>query len=228
MLKKITHVVSVALMPVLTAIGLLFTMSASAATFHGVEFPDGAISFVDSVVSYDPGYSGGNVPTSTYQDTTQALGIPNYPEGTNPEYVSLGAGGRIVLQFTDNSLTGSGNTDLDLWIFEIGPDVEDTFVDISKNGTDWVSVGKVFGSTSGIDIDAFGFDTSDFFSFVRLTDDINEGSTSGATVGADIDAVGAISSAPPVTTVPEPNSLLLIGIGFFAILYTKRLDIRFV
>jgi hypothetical protein len=101
-----------------------------------------------------------------------------------------------------------------LWIFEVGPDVEDTFVDISKDGANWFSVGKVAGATAGIDIDAYGFDTSDFFSYVRLTDDTDEGEQgNGQTVGADIDAVGAISSAPPVNQVPEPTTLALLGIA---------------
>ncbi len=189
-------------------------MSASADIFHGVDFPDGVASFADSVVSYNPAFGGGNVPSATFQDSSQALGAPNVPEGVDPEYVSLGAGGRIVLRFTNNSLTGSGNSNQDLWIFEIGPDVEDTFVDISKDGSDWFSVGKVTGATKGVDIDAFGFGTSDFFSFVRLTDDIALDAVTGTTVGADIDAVGAIASAPPVGTVPEPATLLLVATAF--------------
>ena len=210
-----------------TFIGLLLvTSSAAAIPFHGVEFPSGASSFADSVVSYDPTFGGGAAPAAAFQDTSQALGIPNYPEGTDPEYVSLGAGGRIVLRFTDNSLTGSGSAALDLWIFEIGPDVEDTFVDISKDGVTWTSVGKVFGATSGIDIDAFGFGTSDFFSYVRLTDDLAEGDRSGTTVGADIDAVGAISSAPPVITVPEPGLLALLALGLAAFCLQYRTSKR--
>ena len=199
-----------ALKPALACVALVFSVSASAEIFGGVEFPGGAASFADSVVSYNPAFGGGAVPTPTFQDASQALGAPNISTGTDPAYVSLGAGGRIVLRFTDNSLTGSGNANQDLWIFEIGPDVEDTFVDISKDGTTWFSVGAVTGSTRGIDIDAFGFGTSDFFSFLRLTDNIGLDATSGVTVGADIDAVGAISSAPPVTTVPEPATLLLV------------------
>jgi hypothetical protein len=79
-------------------------------------------------------------------------------------------------------------------VFEVGSDVEDTFVEISKDGQEWHSVGKVFGATDSIDIDAFGFTPSDEFSFVRLTDDPDEGGTTGETPGADIDAVGAISA----------------------------------
>jgi hypothetical protein len=203
---------------IIACIGLLVSASAQATIFGGVDFPDGAASFADSVVSYDPAFGGGAVPTAPYQVTSQALGIPDYP-GT-PGYVSLGAGGRIVLRFTDNSLTGSGNSALDLWIFEVGPDVEAMDVDISKNGADWFSVGTVSGSTAGVDIDAFGFGTSDFFSFVRLTDVKDLGATSGDTVGADIDAVGAISSAPPVN-VPEPATLALLGIGLAAVGYQR-------
>jgi len=182
--------------------------------FHGVEFPGGAASFADLVVSYDPIIKSGE-PTAPYRNSSEALGIPNVGDSGVPiGYVSLSDGGSITLRFTDNSLTGSGTNAMDLWIFEIGPDVEDTFVEISKDGNTWYSVGKVFGSTSGIDIDAFGWNQTDFFSYIRLTDDTNEGAQSGATVGADIDAVGAISSAPPVTNpVPEPSTLLLLGSG---------------
>ena len=211
-----------AVKPALACLGLLFSVSATAEIFHGIDFPGGVASFADSIVSYNPAFGGGAVPTAPFQDASQALGAPNFPEGADPEYVSLGAGGRIVLRFTNNSLTGSGNSDQDLWIFEIGPDVEDTFVDISKDGSTWFSVGKVTGATKGVDIDAFGFGTSDFFSFVRLTDDIALDSTSGPTVGADIDAVGAIASAPPVTTVPEPATLLLVATAFAAGAFRRR------
>lgn len=192
---------------------MLFSLvgSARADLIGGVEFPGGLSSFADAVVSCNPAISASGQPTAPYRDCAQALGAPNVSSpGIN--YVSLGDGGSIVLRFLDNSLTGSGNADKDLWIFEIGPDVEDTFVWISGNGTDWSSVGKVTGSTRGIDIDAYGFGIGQYFSFVRLLDDTNEGDQSGSTVGADIDAVGAISSAPPVS-VPEPGVLLLVLLG---------------
>jgi hypothetical protein len=198
-------------------------VSAGPITVGGVEFPQGLSSFADQLVSFDPVIKSGQ-PTEPYLDGSQALGVADVSSG-GIRYVSLGDGGSITLRFTDNSLTGSGSSGLDLWIFEIGPDVEDTFVEISKNGSLWHPVGKVFGATSGIDIDAYGFGVLDFFSYVRLTDDTNEGDQSGSTVGADIDAIGAISSAPPVDPgdpVPEPATLLLFGTGLIGARFFRR------
>ena len=190
----------------------------------GTDFPQGAISFADTLVSLT--YTA-SLPSLPHRGGFNALGLPNYT-GVNScanqaacTFVSLGSGGSIVLRFDDNKLTGSGSGGadgvLDIWIFEVGPNVEDTFVDISKDGVTWSPVGKVFGSTAGIYIDAFGFTTADLFGFVRLTDDLVEGGGgSGGTVGADIDAVGAISTVrtpPPTTTIPEPASLALLGIS---------------
>lgn len=182
----------------------LTPQAAKAVLIGGVEFPQGAISFADEVTAYSVG--GGGV-ASANQNSSLAVGVPNGP------FVSLGDGGSIILRFTNNLLTGSGNSDLDLWIFEVGPDVEDTFVAISKDGINFTDIGKVFGATSGIDIDAFGFGTGDQFAFVRLIDDTNEGQQSGASTGADIDAVGAISTVPVVIDVPEPASLGLLAGG---------------
>jgi hypothetical protein len=196
----------------------MLSTNAGAVIYGGVDFPDGAVSFADAVADFSPVIQAGQ-PTAQHLVPERALGIPDDPSGTSAGagYVSLGDGGSITLQFTDNSLTGSGNTDPDLWIFEVGPDIEDTFVEISKNNVDWFSVGAVTGSTQGVDIDAFGWGVLDFFSFVRLTDDPDKDGQTGATVGADIDAVGAISSAPPVPQVPVPAAVWLFGsalIGF--------------
>ena len=101
-------------------------------------------------------------------------------------------------------------------MFEVGPNVEDTFVDISVDGMNWNAVGKVFGSTAGIDIDAFGFGVVNQFGYVRLTDDPAEGGGgSGGTVGADIDAVGAISTVR--TPMPEPTTIALLVLGLLTL-----------
>lgn len=176
---------------VLASVALL----ALGAEFGGVEFPDGEASFADEVASYDPEIENGE-PEEVHRDPDNALGPPDCPEDVTPDTrpvcsVSLGSGGSITLEFTDNVLAGSGTSDADLWVFEVGPDVEDTFVEISADGEQWEDVGKIGGSVAGVDIDAFGFGPDDEFRFVRLTDDPDEGADDGVTVGADIDAVGA-------------------------------------
>ena len=187
----------------------------------GTDFPQGAVSFADQVVRYDPTILNGQ-PTLPNRGSDKALGAPDYDGdpcnvAAQCQSVSLGDGGSITLRFVDNALTGSDSPAFDLWIFEVGPDIEDTFVEISTDGASWSSVGKVFGSTAGIDIDAFGFGASSTFNYVRLTDDTNEGQQTGDSVGADIDAIGAISTIP----VPEPASLALLLLGTTA-LATRR------
>ena len=145
--------------------------------------------------------------------------------------VSLGDGGLIELEFTDNLLTNSGNADFDIHIFEVGPDVEDTFVAIKPTAataillipaiydadTDgYYEIGKVAGATSSIDIDAhFPAAPAGTYTFeaVQLIDDTAEGGQTGDTVGADIDSVGAISSrfVEPPTTTPVAGELLALN-----------------
>ena len=159
--------------------------------YGGVNFPAGASSFADRVLEYDPAFGGGPVPDITSQDARQILGVPDLGD------VSLGNGGRIIVRFLDNRLTGSNDSQPDLWIFEVG-EAESTFVEISKNGTRWFSVGTATGFASGIDIDEFGFGKGHHFAFVRLTDDGDSGGGAPFVQGADLVAVGASSSAPPI------------------------------
>lgn len=189
-----------------SACGALLVAAAcgsQASVIGGVEFPGGPSSFADAVIGYTPVLTGGQPPLPD-RNPARALGVPDYDgvactDAATCTSVSLGQGGSLTLEFVDNRLTGSGSDALDLWIFEVGPDVEDTYVAISRDGVTYFDVGKVFGATAGIDIDAFGFGLADEFRFVRLLDDRLEGGVSGA----DIDAVGAISSRR-VGTLPVP------------------------
>ncbi len=205
----------------LAAIGLTVALSggASAATIGGIEFPDGAASFADSVFSYTPGsgFSG----SAPCQNSANALGVPDF-SSSGPDcngYVSLGQGGTLILQFTDNALTTSGNSDADLHIFEIGPAVEAMMISISTNATDWIDLGTLSGQPTSIDIDGVaGVVTGTAYSYVRIIDDASSGPGAGVFSGADIDAVGAISSteAPPAVPLPASGVLLLGAFGAFA------------
>lgn len=189
----------------------------NAEVFGGIEFPQGRSSFADEVIRYVPLFGGGPGPTEpTAMNSTSSLGVTDYPPGGSvgtPGAVSLGKGGLLELRFVNNLLTNSASPNRDVYIFEVGPQVEDTFVAIrplpetaallgnpsahDANGDGFYEIGKVFGSTASIDIDAIfpGFPAGTLrFDAVQLIDDPAEGATTGPTVGADIDAVGAISS----------------------------------
>ena len=151
---------------------------------RAVTFPFGAASFADRVEERKQG----NPPSTakTHTDPNNTLGVPDYKGGIGS--LSLGNNGSVTVEFTDNYLVDMEGPDL--WIFEIGPAVESTKLAISKDGRNWIEIGTIKGSTSGIDIAPF-VKRGDRFSFVRVTDNNNGG---GSYAGADIDAIGAIGS----------------------------------
>jgi len=186
----------------LAAAAFLTTTHAHAVLIGGIEFPDGATSFADSVVSYTPGPDVG----AGWNDPADALGIPD------GSATSLGDDGVLVLRFTDNSLTTSGDGTPDLHIFEIGGVTEYMNVDISTDAMTWIDLGNVLGQPTSIDIDAIaGVTPGALYSYVRLTD-VAPNQTGSPYGEADIDAVGAISSGQAVN-VPEPGVLTLVAIG---------------
>jgi len=163
----------------------------------------GKLGYAEVVTNFSPVISGGG-PIACNLDASKTLGAPDTlvdnPPGTCCAAVTttatLGVGGSITLEFTSISISGNGSPEPDLWIFETGPDVEDTFVELSANGVTWFSVGKVFGATSSLDIDQYGYGPLNLFRYIRLTDDPAEGEITGCSVGADIDAVAALAPNP--------------------------------
>ncbi len=205
------------------------TQPASAFTLRGIEFPLGEASFADEVVDYNKVYANGlskekayaknwKASAQAFDDPNSVLGIANsswkghHMTIDQRDDYSLGKGGSITVKFTDNFLVGSDDDKDDLWIFEAGGLVEGMYVDISKDGETWFSLGEIGGTQhAGFDLDAFGFTSDDTFSYVKVTDNGRNRYGQGW-AGADIDAIGAISSKD----VPEPTSLLgLMAMGGF-------------
>lgn len=159
---------------------------------HGgkIKLPLGDISFADKVISYTPGLPA---PIPENSKPNDALGKPDFVEATVSGFVSLGTGGELTVAFTDNALVNIEGPDL--YIFEVGRYVEETFLYVSRNGKTWKNVGKISGGNALIDI---GDSTKpgEIFTYVKLVD----AATSLKKVdkmwpGADIDAVAAIGSA---------------------------------
>ena len=181
---------------------------ADPATFGGVLFPGGSISFADSVVNFAPGTGV----SPGFNNPNRALGAP---DSLNPNdepidgafTTSLGNGGSLTLAFVDNFLTGSGDARPDLIVFENGA-VESVRVEISRDGVTFTNVGIVGGVTKTIDIDQFGFGPQDRFTFVRLTD-LRQGNQTSGPAGADIDAVGALSTAPADSYIPGSQGIVV-------------------
>ena len=86
-------------------------------------FGDG-LSFADEVLEYT-----GDCPNNAADDPESAIGMPNYGYSDHSSYVSL-AGGYIKLAFTNNTLVNSGDSDPDLFVFEVGPAVESSFIEL--------------------------------------------------------------------------------------------------
>ena len=156
---------------------------------ESVRFALGAVAFADRVARFRPTQELNDA----YADPRQAIGAPDYGTDRCPSgdecYLTLTPGGVVVFEFTNNTLyDGPGD---DIAIFEIGPDVEATTVEISVDGRDYLRLGRVEGSSALLDIDGRGRPGAQY-RFVRLTDDPDQGGRGGSTPGADLDAVGAI------------------------------------
>ena len=149
-----------------------------------VYLPLGELSFADAVVAY-------HHPLLLTQQVKNVIGEPDVLQGFDLHDItgihSLGLGGSITVQFTDNALTDVNGPDL--YIFEIGQ-IEPTDLEISKDGKEWIHVGKIDGGVAEVDISPF-VEKGELFYYVRLTDLKME----SGLPGADVDAIAAIGAA---------------------------------
>ncbi|RMA56245.1 OmpA family protein [Ulvibacter antarcticus] len=155
--------------------------------YESIYLPLGKISFADKLVSYRV---GSPPPIQKYRDSLQCLHEPNYKNYRVGDFTSLGCGGTLTVEFTDNGFMNLKG--YDLYIFEVGPSREPALIEISQNGIDWIYAGKISGGKSSIDLSKAGIDSETVFYFLRVTD--QESVCKSKSAGADIDAIGAINS----------------------------------
>ncbi|MFT3712126.1 MAG: OmpA family protein [Archangium sp.] len=148
-----------------------------------ITFPLGEVSFADEVVAQDFGKKG--LSEKYQRPTSELLGKPDKKSFT------LGCGGSITVRFTDNAVVDLPNAP-DLYIFEDGPKVEATELELSVDGVSWVKVGRIEGGTAEIDL-AGKVPSEEIYQWARLTD--LESACNAQWPGADIDAIGAMGSA---------------------------------
>lgn len=244
LLKKTSLFSMIVLLSILPLVILTLALT-QVQTFQGLKFPQGGISFADEVVYYkrDTHSAPFELTSSQGHDNPlEALGIPNAQSGHRffffgqpPKAVQLGPGGILSLKFTDNLLSGNGNSDSDLWVFSSQPLTSPLAVSISQDGTVWHGVGYVDAQQSGVDLDRWGWGNRDFFSYVRLINDFSPESLTPKIQPVAIDAVGAISSIKIIPSqtgwLPQLSPLtrsvlflLLLFSGIFGVRYGWKLN----
>jgi hypothetical protein len=122
-----------------------------------------------------------------HQDPQGSIGAPNGDEPADGIFsLTLGKDGVLIVGFNIYITDGTGQ---DIYIFETGPDVEATKVEVSADLENWVYVGDANGSLSGVDING-KVPAGAKYKYVRLTD--LRTAPSSSYPGAEIDAVAAL------------------------------------
>ncbi|MBO5574125.1 MAG: hypothetical protein J5947_07785 [Clostridium sp.] len=143
--------------------------------------------FAEEVIYFEHGNPWTSDPDN--QDPNLTLGLPdssNASESTGD--LCLGDRGTIVVRLGLPFYDGEGN---DLYIFEVGPNIEETKVSVSNDLSTWYDIGTAEGRTAGLDL-AGKVPEGMAFSFVCLTD--GDAKSDGSYPGADIDAVCGLNT----------------------------------
>ena len=142
--------------------------------------------FASEVISFTPGDPWKEAGSSN-TDPQIALGLPDADDSNSSTGdLCLGGSGVLVLGFDVAIFDGSGD---DLYVFEVGNNVEDTQVEVSEDLVTWYDVGVATGRTAGVDFSGKVPDGARI-RYVRLTD--LRSAASGGWPGADIDTVCGI------------------------------------
>lgn len=156
-----------------------------------ITVPGGEKSCAARVVSFTQGDPWTSDPLDT--DPIEILGAPNRGSAGNGKALTLGAGGVIVLEFDIFIVDGEG---IDIYVFEVGDDVEATKVEVSSDLETWYDVGSADGSLCGVDING-KVPGGGKFKYVRFADLLT--ASNGNYPGADIDAVAGKNAKAPAT-----------------------------
>ena len=144
--------------------------------------------FAIRVVDFVPGDPWTTVEQN--QDPEAALGLPDFDQKDDTYKADITLGKKGVLTLELGSYIDDRDGD-DVYIFEDGPEVESIYVAISNDLETWYEIGRVEGTTAGLDING-KVPEGDVFKYVRLTDTGENGG--GTYAGADIDAVCGLNT----------------------------------
>ena len=121
------------------------------------------------------------------KDPDNILGPPYDENGKGNGCYVLGNYGWIVLEFGVDIVDNEG---MDIYVFEIGNEVEPTKVEVSVDGSEWIYVGDADGALSGVDL-AGKVPEGARYHYVRITDLGTDNNRDWP--GADINAVAGLN-----------------------------------
>jgi len=159
--------------------------------------PDGEYSFATRVVEFVHGNPW--TKAEARQQTEAVLGETDQNSDNEAHSLTLGAGGVLTVEFNIQITDGEGD---DLYVFEQGPQMEDTKVEVRSDLVTGHEVGVTKGSTAGVDIKG-KVPEGQSFRYVRLTD--MKEYPSGDYPGAEIDAIAGLNVKPVSSTWAEPE-----------------------